>query len=63
MSELGAGFAAGIIIGLIIGLSGGRTQKPWSAMNKKEKGLRAVIMLVLAILLVGSFIMLLAVQG
>jgi hypothetical protein len=62
MSDLGAGFAAGIIIGLVIGLSGGRTQKPWSLMNKKEKSLRAIVLSVLTILLLASFVILIVMQ-
>ncbi len=59
MSELGAGLAAGMIIGVIIGLSGGRTQKPWNLMNKKEKRLRVIVSVVLAVVLLGSFVTLL----
>jgi protein-S-isoprenylcysteine O-methyltransferase Ste14 len=55
MTDFGAGLAAGMIIGLVIGLSGGKTQKNWSMMNKKEKSLRVIVLSVLFILLVISF--------
>ena len=61
MSDLGIGYAIGMVTGLAIGLIATRKQKPWDDLTEKEKKIRIGLMTTLGILVIAGIVALLVV--
>ena len=61
MSDLGIGYAIGMVTGLAIGLIATRKQKPWDDLTEKEKKIRIGLMTTLGILVIAGIVALLEV--
>ena len=61
MSDLGIGYAIGMVTGLAIGLIATRKQKPWADLTEKEKKIRIGLMTTLGILVIAGIVALLVV--